>query len=55
LSKETDVDKRIEQDMLLLREIANNPDKYYNPIDENDPKLNGLLNMFNFINNHFDA
>lgn len=53
LSKETNVDKRIEQDMLLLREIVNNPDKYYNPINTNDPKLNDLLNMFYFIEKQF--
>jgi len=55
LSKETDVDKRIQEDMMLLREIINNPDKYYKPIDINDTKLNNLLNMFDFIEKQFET
>ncbi len=53
LSYESDLDKRINEDMKLLTEIINNPDKYYKPIDINDSKLNKLLNMFDFLDNYF--
>lgn len=53
LSSEEDLNKRIENDIKLLTEIINNPDKYYNPIKLNDPKLNKLLNIFDFIEEQF--
>jgi hypothetical protein len=53
-STEEDLSKRLEEDIKLLTEIINNQDKYYNPIDINDPKLNKLLNMFDFLEKHFN-
>ena len=53
LSKETDVDKRIEHDIQLLREIVKNVDKYYKPIDITGEKINTLLNMFDFLERQF--
>jgi hypothetical protein len=53
LSNENDLNKKIENDIKLLTEIINNPDEYYNPINLNDPKLNKLLNIFDFIEEQF--
>jgi len=53
LSTEEDINKRVESDIKLLTEIINNLDKYYNPIKLDDPKLNKLLNVFDFIEDQF--
>ncbi len=53
LSTEQDLTKRIDEDIKLLTEIINNQDKYYKPIDINDPKLNDFLNVFDFLEKQF--
>ena len=41
----------VEEDIKLLKEIVNNSDKYYNPIEVD--KVNDLLNMFDFLEAKF--
>jgi hypothetical protein len=53
LSNKTDLEERIKADIELLKSIHNMTDKYYKPIDIMDPKLNTLLNMFDFLDKQF--
>lgn len=43
--------QNINEDILLLTNIVNNIDKYYNPIDVNN--INELLNIFDFLEKKF--
>ena len=54
LDKDEDLDKKITKDIELLKNICDNPDKYYNPIDIKDSKLNNLLNIFEFLEDKFN-
>ncbi len=51
LSKEEDIDKRINEDILLLQKIIENPDKYYKPVELT--KIDKLLNFFDFLDKAF--